>query len=379
MMTNKKIAVILVNYKDYAKKYLRECRDSLRNQNYPKELFQVYVVDNATSPGTRNYLNKLYPEASVVPREDGNYAAANNVGIEAGKKDGCEYFVIANMDTRFDVNWLSELIIALEQYSNNGIAQSKLLLYPEEGFPKKQENTVQAKSFGFGYKKEEPKNFKINSVGNIFHFLGYGFTKGYGEDDKEIKGSPEIEGYASGCSFIIKKEVLDIIGGYNEEYYMYHDDIEMSLKTRLAGYRIILAPKSIVYHKYEFSRSVKMIYQMERNRYLVMLHFYKLPTLLLLLPIIIFMDLGMLFYSIVNGWFKAKLDVYMYFLKPESWRKIKETRQEINKIRKISDQKIFENISGRVEFQEINNPVLKYIANPVINLYLVVIKKLIKW
>ena len=159
-MDNKKIAVILVNYKDYAKKFLSECRDSLRNQNYPKELFQVYIIDNATSSETRKYLKKMYPEVKVVPRDDGNYAAANNAGIKAGLDDGCAYFVIANMDTRFDVNWLSELIIALEKYDNNGIVQSKLLLYPKAGFSKKELVDVKARSFGFGYCRKHYVSYK---------------------------------------------------------------------------------------------------------------------------------------------------------------------------------------------------------------------------
>ena len=267
----------------------------------------------------------------------------------------------------------------MEKYDNNGIVQSKLLLYPKAGFSKKELVDVKARSFGFGYKSEEPKDLKINSVGNILHFLGFGFTDGYGENDRKIEGTPEIKGYASGCSFIIKKEVLDVIGGYNEEYYMYHDDIEMSLKTRLAGYRIVLAPRSVMYHKYEFSRSVRMIYQMERNRYLLMFHFYKIPTILVLLPAILIMDVGMLFYSLINGWIGVKLNVYKYFLKVDSWKKIIKTRKEIKKLRKINDSQIVKNVVGKVEFQEINNPVLKYIANPILNAYWVLVRKLIKW
>ncbi|MBL7058386.1 glycosyltransferase family 2 protein [Patescibacteria group bacterium] len=376
---NKKIAIIIVNYKDYAQKFLRECRDSLREQNYPKELFQVYIVDNATSSETRSYLKRMYAEAFVVPRDDGNYAAANNAGIKAGRVDGCEYFVIANMDTRFDRNWLSELIMAIDEYDNVGIAQSKILLYPKEGFKEEAKKlTSNVKSFGMSIAKEEYRDHKINSIGNILHFLGFGFTDGYDEADRAIEGYPEIKGYASGCSFIIKKAVLDKIGGYNEEYYMYHDDIEMSLKTRLAGYRISLAPKSVVYHKYEFLRSMKMVYQMERNRYLVMFHFYKLSTILILLPIVVLMDLGMLLYSIVNGWIGAKVDVYKYFLKIGTWRKIKETRETLRAMRKIDDVKFTKDFVAKIDFQEINNPVLEYIANPVMVVYWKIAKKLIR-
>ncbi|MCX6799587.1 MAG: glycosyltransferase family 2 protein, partial [Candidatus Falkowbacteria bacterium] len=303
--------------------------------------------------------------------------AANNLGIKFAIEDGCEYFVIANMDTSFSSNWLSELILAIDKYQNVGIVQSKILLYPKDGFTKNQSQTT-AKSFGFNYVEEKPRQFKINSLGNIIHFLGFGYTDKYGEDDKEISGLPEIKGYASGCSFMIKKEIINKIEGYNEEYFMYHDDMEISLKVKIAGYKIFLASKSIVYHKYEFSRSVKMVYFMERNRYLIMFHFYGLFTLILLLPIILVTDLGMLFFSIYNGWFIEKIKVYKYFLNLKTWKKINEARKKINSLRKMNDNEVLDGMTAKINFQEINNPVLNYIANPIFKVYFSLIKKIIK-
>jgi len=234
----------------------------------------------------------------LISREDGNYAAANNAGIKRATEDGCKYFVIANMDAKFDQNWLAELMEAVRTDKKIGIVQSKILLYPKNN--------------------KEWKKPKINSIGNIIHFLGFGFAGGYGQEDREIDGCPEIKGYASGCSFIIKKEVIDRIGYYDEDYYMYHDDIEMSWRTRLLGYKIVLAPKSVVYHKYDFSRSVKMLYYMERNRYLTIFHYYRMPTILISLPALLVMELGMILYSLKNGWFREKIKVDLYFLDPLS-------------------------------------------------------------
>ena len=353
----KKVGIILVGYKDYVNRFLIECRDSLRTQNYPKELYQVYIIDNC-SINNCEFIKKNYPEAKCTSRPDGNYTAANNLGIKMAYADGCEYFVIANIDTKFDPNWLAELVKAAESDYCIGIAQSKILLYPKT--------------------KKEWEKPKINSIGNAIHFLGFGFTRGYKELDKPIKGLPEIT-YASGCSFIIKKEVLDKIGNYDEEYWMYHDDIEISWRAKLAGYKIVLAPLSIVYHKYEFSRSVRMIYYMERNRYLVMFHYYKLATILLILPAIIAMELGIIIYSLTQGWFKTKLEVTAYFLRPNTWIKIISKRQKVKKIRKLPDKKVIKNFEGRVLFQEIENPILKYIANPLFNFYWQIIKKIIFW
>ncbi len=216
----------------------------------------------------------MCPEAKIIPRNDGNYTAANNAGFQQAILDGFDYFVVANMDVRFHKDFLSELLNAVDSDNSIGIVQSKILLYPKNN--------------------EEWTHPRINSTGNIINYLGFGYTKEYNSLDREMDGLPEIM-YASGCAFIIKKELLKIIGGYNEEYYMYHDDMEISWKVALAGYKIVLAPKSIVYHKYEFDRSIQMVYYMERNRYLTILIYYKLPTLILLLPALLIMDIGDVF------------------------------------------------------------------------------------
>ena len=355
----KRTGIILINYKDYAKKFLAECRDSLREQSYPQEFFITYIVDNAGTDDSLKYLNEAFPEAIIITRTDGNYSAANNAGIQKAYADGCDYFIIANMDTRFEKDWLKELVMALESDQAIGVAQSKILLYPKD--------------------EAEWNHPRINSIGNIMHFLGFGFTGGYNQADHDINGLPEINGYASGCSFIIKREVIDKIGGYNEEFYMYHDDIELGWKVKLAGYKIILAPRSVVYHKYEFGRSILMLYYMERNRHLVLFIFYKIPTIILLLPAILVMELGMLFFSIMNGWFKTKNKIYKYFFSISTWKHIIRERKRVSQLRKVRDKDIVKNFAGKVLFQEINNPVLEYIANPLFNFYWGIAKRIIWW
>ncbi len=362
----KKVGVILINYKDYAKRFLEPCRDSLRRQSYGQDNFLVYIIDNASSDESLDYLNNTYPEAKIIPRFDGNYSAAGNLGFKAALEDGCDYVVSANMDTEMESDWLKELVLALEKNQQAGIVQSKILLYPQND--------------------AEKNNPKINSLGNVIHFLGFGFTSSYNQEDKERKGQelyPEIKGYASGCSFIIKKEVLLALDCdndnqyYNEEYYMYHDDLELSLKTKLAGYKIILAPLSRIFHKYEFSRSTKMIYFMERNRYLTLFIFYPRSFLFLIfLPLFAF-DVAFLFYSFLGGWFKEEMKIYKYFLKTDNYNKIFTARDKVKKISRVPFKDLARDFSGKIEFQEIANPLLDYFVNPLTNWYWRLIKKII--
>lgn len=353
----KKVGIILINYQDYAARFLSACRDSLRAQDYPADLINVYIVDNASTVATFSYLKANYPEARILTRSDGNYAAASNLGFLTAIADGCEYLVSVNLDTEMTPGWLKELVKALDENPTAGLAQSKIFLYPKN--------------------EEEKANPRINSLGNVIHFLGFGFTSAYLEADRDISGYPEISGYASGCSFIIRREVFEKIGGYNEDYYMYHDDLELSLKARLAGFKIILAPLSVIYHKYEFNRSKRMIYYMERNRYLTLLIFYPVRALLLVgLPGLI-MDCGLLFYSVLSGWFSEEMKIYRYFCSSQNYVRIRQARENLKRISVVPFSQVSRDFSGRLEFQEIANPLLKYFINPVFAWYWRCLKRFI--
>ncbi len=349
----KKIGIILINYKDYARRYLQDCRDSLRLQTYSN--FQVYIIDNASSSKSLEYLKNFYPEAIVLQRADGNYCAANNLGMQQAIVDACDYLVAANMDTKFENDWLEELVLALDNNPQSGVAQSLIMIFPRN--------------------KEELLDPLINTDGNLINFLFFGFTKNYGQKSSTLISSayPEIS-YASGCSFIIRASVYQEIGGYNEDYYMYHDDLDISLKARLAGYQVILAPLSKLFHKYEFERSVRMLYYIERNRIISFLSFYSPLKLLLLAPFFITMSLGMTFYAFLGSWLSTKFKVDAYFLKASTWRLILKNRKHLQSLAKKPFSEISKTFLGTIDFQEINNPVLKYFVNPVFNFFWQIIK-----
>jgi len=352
-----KVAIILVNYGDYAEKYLQDCYASLQGQKLSSGTFKIYLVDNAASQKSQEYLNK-FENLVNIPRVDGNYCAANNAGIRTAIADNCDLFVIVNMDTVFAENWLEELVTAIDSDVTIGLVQSKIL------------------QFG----KEISGQPVLNNIGNEIHYLGHGYSRGNGMVDTEIdNGLMEIGGYISGCSYIISGNLLKKINFYNEEYYMYLDDLEISWKAKLLGYKLVINPKSIVYHKYCFDRSAKMIYYMERNRYLAIFTFYKLATLILILPALIAMELGIIIFSLVNHWFDKKIAVYRYFLNLQNIKKILKIRRDVQALRTIDDRELLAGSVGKIEFQEINNFLLKYIGNPILNLYWLIIKKVIIW
>lgn len=344
------IGVILINYKDYAEKFLAPCRDSLRAQVLEGNTLQVYIVDNVTSEETRASIATIYPEAIVIGSEGNGWGYGNNVGMKRAITDGCDAVILANMDTVFEPVWAQELIAPLS-HKEIGITQSKILLY----------NT------------NPPR---LNSRGNVLQFLGFSFCVGYNEiDNQEEKELVDI-GSASGVALAMTSKTAQEIGMCDESYFMYHDDVELSLKVTMRGKRIVMVPTSRVAHKYEFSRSIRQVYFMERNRYLVLFTFFPLPLLIASSPLLLGMELAMWVYAIKNGWGKQKMKVLQYFLKKETWQAIRHKRKEQFTQRTITNAQFTEKLVATVDFQEVQNPLLRYVGNPIMRAYFSILKNI---
>ena len=345
------IGVILINYKDYAEKFLAECRDSLCTQVLGEHTMRVYVVDNATSEETRAMIAQIYPEAIVIGSEGNGWGHGNNVGMKQAITDGCDVVVLANMDTVFEKDWAKELVAPLTD-EKIGIAQSKVLLHGTEPV-------------------------RLNSRGNVLQFLGFSFCVGYNElDNAEEKEIVDI-GSASGVALAMTAKTAQEVGMCDESYFMYHDDVELSLKVLMQEKRIVMVPTSRVAHKYEFSRAIRHVYFMERNRYLVLFTFFPMGLLVMSAPLLLGMELAMWLYAIKNGWGKQKKEVLMYFLKKETWREIMGKRKAQFNKRKISNAQFVEKLAATVDFQEVQNPLLRYMGNPVMHTYFTLLKKIL--
>ncbi len=288
---------------------------------------------------------------SSINKINSGFAATNNVGFSYAVENNFDYVYLLNQDTVVEKDFLAEALAVAESDSAIGAVQSKLLLYSDKG--------------------------KINSIGNEIHYLGFAFAGGYKTPDRPM---PEKEiTYPSGAAVLIKVSALKQTGFFNPEFFMYHEDTDLGWRLWLCGYKIILAPRSVVYHKYEFSRSIKKYYYMERNRLIVILQNYKLATLLLIGPAGLLMGTLMFFYSFIAGWWRQYIAVLAYFCHYQHWQMILSNRKTVQQKRTIKDRLIIKRFVGKIEFQEINNPLLRYIVNPFFNLYWQLIKRLICW
>lgn len=186
--------------------------------------------------------------------------------------------------------------------------------------------------------------------------------------------------YASGAGVLIRAKVLEEIGGlFDPSYFMYHEDVDLAWRARLTGYNVMLAPDSVIFHRYEFSKSIKKFYWMERNRHLTNLVCYRWRTLLLLMPVYLVMELGTLVFALKSGWGKEKMHSWAHFLKPSTWRWIGARRRLIQRSRKKSDHEMLGFMTGMIVNQEVEQPILTHVVNPVCRIYLFLLRTLVRW
>ncbi len=348
---SKKVAIILINYKDYAKKYLAECLDGLRRQDYAGHS-RLFIVDNASTEDSWKYLKELAPEAEIIRNENNDgFAKGNNDAMRVAMALDFDYVFLLNMDTIITENCLSELVKAAEIDTKVGAVQARLMLHPETEL--------------------------INSLGNTTHFLGFGYCVGYREKMDDQKMAIRDIMYPSGAAVLFPVSALREVGLLDEVFWMYNEDQDLGWRLWLAGYSCIVAPVAVVYHKYEFSKSISKYYWMDRNRVLAMWKNYRLLTLVLIFPAFVIMELGLLLFAIKGGWLKEKLKVWAYFLKPATWIYIIKERASVQLTRKVGDYQILSLFSGRIWYQEVGDWKLRAV-NPVFAAYFWLVKLLIK-
>jgi hypothetical protein len=136
----------------------------------------------------------------------------------------------------------------------------------------------------------------------------------------------------------------------------------------------VLAPRAVVYHKYEFARNAQKFYWVDRNRILVMIKNYHIATLLLISPAFVFMEFGLLLFAFQKDWLRDKMRVYKYFLSLKNWQYILEARRESQALRQVKDRDIIKMFSGRIWYEEVGDWKLGFV-NHILNLYW----KIIKW
>jgi GT2 family glycosyltransferase len=321
---------------------LQECLPSLAAQT--RDDFTVVVSDNGSDDGTPDWIRREYPLFQFIEnRANLGFAEGSNVGVRWALAAGARYIVLLNPDTVVDRRWLEELVHSAEADTTIGVCQSKIYRSPASTPP------------------------VINTVGNHLHYTGVGSCGHLDEVDLgQFADDSEIP-YASGAAMLVKTDVVRDIGLLDADLFMYHDDLDWSLRARLRGHRIVLSAQSIVYHRYDFRRSTAKFFFIERNRLIWLCKTHRASFLFLILPALLVMEAAVLCYAATGGWLGAKLRSYADFLRMS--RRWRQSRRTIQSTRLVSDRALVSAFNSRVSIPGVGDSGLLRVANFVFDWY----------
>ena len=210
-------SVIIPNFN--GKAFLKPCLDSLTQQT--KKDREIILVDNASTDGSVDFVNRHYPGVKIIslPSNKG-FAAAVNQGIGQGKGS---FVTVLNNDTVVNPNWLEVLCGFLEENPRIGFCASKIT------------------------KHDNPD--VIDSVGHGIMRSGYAFNVGDAvKDSGQYDNLREVFG-APATAAVYRRSMLDDIGLFDEDFYMYLEDVDLSFRAQLRGHKCMYVPQATVRHR----------------------------------------------------------------------------------------------------------------------------------
>jgi N-acetylglucosaminyl-diphospho-decaprenol L-rhamnosyltransferase len=238
---------------------------------------EVVVVDNASTDGTPQLARSLHERVRVIETHA-------NLGFAGGCHAGADstrapLLLFLNPDSKPQPGCLDRLRAAAAEHPDWGAWQAAVLLDDE----------------------------RINTSGGIAHYLGMGWA---GDCGRMISMLPDEDSeipFPSGAAMVVRRGVWAELGGFDREYFMYGEDLDLGLRLWLSGHRVGLVPAARVTHSYEFDKGPSKWFWLERNRWRTVLSVYPLALLALLAPALLAAELGLLAVATRQGWPGPKL------------------------------------------------------------------------
>lgn len=303
------VSVIIVNYNGMT--LLEKCLKSVLATDYRP--LEVLLVDNGSTDGSLTFVRSRFPEVRLLAQERNlGFAGGNNRGVEAATG---EYVVLLNNDARVEPGWVKALLGLLED-PGVAVVTSRVVT---EGVPD----------------RCYTKNGSVN-------FLGYNIMRVF-DDLSQVF-------FAGGASLMFRRQMVG--KPFLDEYFLYQEDVYLSWRMRLAGYKIKMAQNSSVFHLGSVTASRQtsgfVTFYQERNRLLNCLLLYEISTLLRLFPLFVTDGVVKLILSVFAGR-KSPAGIvraYLWCLTHAGW--ILNQRRVHQAMRTVSDREILSWMSPRL-------------------------------
>ena len=307
-----RLSAIVVNYN--GADALERCLGALISRSDPATS-EILVVDNASTDESPAIAERLAAEHDSVrllrsPTNRG-YAGAVNLALPEARG---EFLAVLNMDVVVDSGWLDPLIALLEEKPEVGVACPLILLESDPG--------------------------QINAAGQNLNVTGLGFNRWLGKPREQAGSVPFRVTGLHGAAFVIRRTLLERIGGWDESGFLYFEDVELSWLLRIAGSEIWCVPASTVTHDYHLTMFPRKLFLLERNRWKMLLADLGGPTRLALAPLLALSELIMWGYCLLRGpsFLRAKWESYRWIRSNHGL--VRERRDRIESIRRRSDREV---------------------------------------
>jgi GT2 family glycosyltransferase len=210
------LTVIIPNWN--GEKFLNTCLGSLRRQSTLD--FETVVVDNGSTDGSVELVRRDFPEVRLVPlRENRGFSTAVNVGL---RSSNAEYAALLNPDTEADPGWLEALLGAARRHPEAGLFASKLVDFHDRRV--------------------------LDGAGDALRRSGLPYRLGHGELDRGQFDSETFVFGACAAAALYRRALFEEIGSFDEDFFAYCEDGDISFRSQLAGYRCLYVPEAVVYH-----------------------------------------------------------------------------------------------------------------------------------
>jgi GT2 family glycosyltransferase len=336
-----KVSIVVLNYN--GEPYVVECIESILNTSYPN--FEIIFIDNASVDSSPEKVRQKFgrdPRVRIIINE-------SNIGVTRGhnkgiaKADG-KYVVLMDNDVKVEKNWLEKLVSIMESDESIGGAQPKYLWW------------------------DDP--MRIDHAGCMLDILGFAYDRGksYKNAGREIDaGQYNVveEIFSASCTASIwRKSALIKVGGFDPMFFLGHEDSDLSWRVRLAGYKIVFVPSSIVYHKRSassgkgenligfYSFQVQYQYHFCKNHIVMVFKNYGFKNLLVALPLVLIIYVLGVSYSLFfkrdvrsRALIPAVPRAFMWFIKNIQY--VSKQRALVQRNRKVSDQEILKRMSKK--------------------------------
>lgn len=219
MKRTERVAVVIPNWN--GGDYLKKCLDLLLDQTYKNYL--PIVVDNGSVDNSLTILEQYNGRVHVIRNAQNlGFSGGVNAGIKYALLNDFQYVALLNNDAHVPNDWLAKLVGCLSSDASLGVTTSRIL-------------TADGKF--------------IDSTGDFYTFWGLPYPRGRGEPNDERFSKPEEVFGASGGASIYRLDALRDVGLFDEDFFAYYEDVDLSFRMQLRGWKITYCPSAIVFHE----------------------------------------------------------------------------------------------------------------------------------